>query len=172
MHVCMYVCMLVYMYACVHTCMYACMHVLTNRLRKCTPMSKRFRSDFYWFVFRILTTWGSKDLAKTTKCYSSLHFSHFPLELHSWLDFEASWNLFWSGFGTLSLFVSLPRSNNKSKKKMHRFSPNWDQSLRRPLWVLICPVISFRGGPKTSSPQNRSAHPVALHEICHVHQPI
>ena len=38
---------------------------LKNHLRKCTPTSKRLRSDFYWFFLRFSTPWGSKKLAKT-----------------------------------------------------------------------------------------------------------
>ena len=36
-----------------------------NPLRKCTPTSTRFRSDFYRFFLRFSTPWGSKNLAKT-----------------------------------------------------------------------------------------------------------
>ena len=36
-----------------------------NQLRKCTPTSKPLRSDFYRFVLRFSTPWGSKNLAKT-----------------------------------------------------------------------------------------------------------
>ena len=38
---------------------------LKNHLRKCTPTSKRLRSNFYRCFRRFSTPWGSKNLAKT-----------------------------------------------------------------------------------------------------------
>ena len=74
---------------------------LKNHLRKCTPISKHFRSDFYRFFLLFWTPWVIKNLAKTFECCSFLHFSHFPLDLPSGFDFGPSWPPFWNGFGLL-----------------------------------------------------------------------
>ena len=102
---------------------------LKNHLRNCTPTSKRLRSDFYRFFLRFSTPWGSKNLAKTFWCCSFLHFSQFPLELPSGIDFGPSRPPFWSGFGSLFLSFFASKTDQKIINFLHLFFYEFDSIL-------------------------------------------
>ena len=94
---------------------------LKSRVRNCTAFWINFRTDFYRFFLRISTPREGKNQAKTMKCCSFLHFSHFRLVFLSGLDFRPFWAPFWSGFGLLFLIFFASKTDQKINDFSHQF---------------------------------------------------
>ena len=80
-----------------------------------------FSTRFLMIFLRFSTPREGKNQAKTIKCCSFLHFSHFRLVFPCGLDFGPSWTSFWSGFGLLFLTFFASKGNKKINDFSHHF---------------------------------------------------